>query len=458
MLCHPCLLGGPQRQARGAKLDMVASPLPRREAQKRAEMLHHPCILRVPNAKRGEPNQKGLSHPCLLGGPKEGGNPLPPLRSRRSPTTSAGSKIRNGCLTPSLSGGPKEGGNATSPLHPRGSPTPSAGTKIRNGCLTPDFVAAQKRAELLRHPCILGGPQRQARAVKSEVAISPLPSRGGQKRAEMLCNPCFLGGPQCQAREANQKWLSHSLLLGSPKEGRNATSPLRPRGSPTPSAGGGIRSGYLTPAFSGGKKRAEMLCHPCLLGGPQRQARGANSEMVVSFLTSWQPERGRKCYISPPWSGVPNAKRGEQNQKWLSHHCLLGGQKEGGNALPPMHSRRSPTPSAGSKIRDGCLSPALSGGPKVGENATSPLHSRGSPAPSAGSKIRNGCVTPDFLAAQKRAEMPRHPCMLGGPQRQARGAKSEVAISPLPSRGAKRGLKSFATPACSGVPNAKRGE
>ena len=35
-----------------------------------------------------------------------------------------------------------------------------------------------------------------------------------------------------------------------------------------------IRSGYLTLSFSAAQNRAEVLCHPCILGGPQRQARG----------------------------------------------------------------------------------------------------------------------------------------------------------------------------------------
>ena len=53
-----------------------------------------------------------------------------------------------------------------------------------------------------------------------------------------------------------------------------------------------IRSGYPTSAFSGAQKWAEVLPTPCILGDPQRQARG-------------------------------------ENQKWLPHPCLLGGPKEG---------------------------------------------------------------------------------------------------------------------------------
>ena len=60
-----------------------------------------------------------------------------------------------------------------------------------------------------------------------------------------------------------------------------------------------------------------MLRHPCILGGPQRQARGAKAEVVVSPLPSRVAKRGRKCFATPTFSGVPNHKRGEQNQKWL---------------------------------------------------------------------------------------------------------------------------------------------
>ena len=47
--------------------------------------------------------------------------------------------------------------------------------------------------------------------------------------------------------------------------------------------------------------------------------------------------------------------------------------------------------------------------------------------------------------------MLHHPCILGDPQQ--RGTKSEVAASPLPSQGPKRGRKCCITLAFSGVPN-----
>ena len=156
-----------------------------------------------------------------------------------------------------------------------------------------------------------------------------------------------------QQRETKSKWLPHPCLLGSPKQGQNATSPLHSRGFPTPSAGSNIRSSP--------KKRAGEI------------------EVVASNLAFSRAET---------LSGIPNAKRGEQNKKCLPHPCLLGG-------------------------------------PKRGRNATSPLHSRGSPTPRAGSNIR----TPH----------------------QQRGTKSEVPTSPLPSRGPKTGPKCYVTPAFSGI-------
>ena len=124
--------------------------------------------------------------------------------------------------------------------------------------------------------------------------------------------------------------------------------------------------------------------------------------MAISPLPSRGAKGGRKCFATHAFSGVPHAKRGEQNQKCLPQPFLNGRPKRG---------------------RKCYVSPAFLGG---------------KPTASAGSKIRNGCLTIDFLAAQKRAKMLRHRCVLGCPQRQARGAKSEVAISPPPSRGGKK--------------------
>ena len=297
--------------------------------------------------------------------------------------------------------------------------SPIKGNEIRSGYLTPTFSGPKGGRKCYVTPAFSRIPNkggeirsgRQQRGTKSEVAASPLPSRGPKRGRKHYVAPTFSGIPN--KGEQNQKW--------------------------SPTKGNKIRNGCLTPTFSGAQKRAEMLCHPCILGDPQQ--RGAKLEVV------------------------PN--KGEQNQKWLPHPYLLGGPKEGGNTMSPPHSRESPT--KGNKIRSGCLTPTfpgaqkraemlrhpcilgdpqqrgaklevvpnkgeqnqkwlphpyLLGGPKEGANATSTMHSRGSPT--KGSKIRSG------------------------PQQ--RGTKSEMATSPLPSRGPKGGRKCYVTPTFSGVP------
>ena len=68
-------------------------------------------------------------------------------------------------------------------------------------------------------------------------------------------------------------------------------------GVPNAKRGEKIRIGFLTPAFSGGQKRAEMLRNPCVLGGPLKK--GTKSKVATS---------GRKCYTTPAFSGVPYKK------------------------------------------------------------------------------------------------------------------------------------------------------
>ena len=155
----------------------------------------------------------------------------------------------------------------------------------------------------------------------------------------------------------------------------------------SPTKGYKMRSGCL----SGAQKRAEVLHHPCIPGDPQQ--RGINSEMAASPLPSRGPNRGRKCSVTPAFSGVPNI--GEQNQKWLPHPYLLGGPKEGGSAMSPLRSRGSPTKGDGNK-----------NGPQKGGSATSPLRSRGSPNKGTKSKV-----------AHKWAEVLCNPYILGGPRK-----------------------------------------
>ena len=411
---HPCILGGPQRQARVAKSEVVPQTkgnkirsgcltLAFSGAQKRAEMLRHPCILGGPQRQaRGASSEvvtqtekkqfhKWLPHPCLLEGPKRGRKCCITLALSRIPNK--GEQNQKWLPHPFPLGSPKEGGNATSPLHSRGSPTKV--NKIRDGGVTLAFSGTQKRAEMLRHPCIVGDPKK--RGTKSEGAASPVP-------------------------------------FGGAKKGGNATSPLHSRGSPTPTAGSKIRS------------------------GPQQ--RETKSKVAVSPLPSQEPKRGRKCHVIPTFSGIQ--KKGEQNHKWLPHSCLLGNPKEGGNATPPLHSRGSKK--RGNKTRRGCLTRSLRGRKRGRKCYVTPAFSgvpnanRGEQnqkwSPTKGNKIKSGCLTLAFSGTQKRAEMPCYPYILGDPQK--RGTKSQVVALFLRSREPKRGRKCYVTPAFSGIQ--KKGE
>ena len=175
-------------------------------------------------------------------------------------------------------------------------------------------------------------------------------------------------------------------------------------------------------------KWAEVLHHPCVLGGPQTRRRSQR----------W-PTSGRRCYITPAFSGVP--KQGDK---------VNGGPQVGGSATSPIGSWGSPNKGTKSMVahkwaevlhhpcvlrgpqtrgqsqwwptsgRNCCITPAFSGvpkngdnvkgGPPVGGSATSPLRSPGSPNTGTKSKV-----------AHKWAEVLHHPCILGGPQTRRQG-------------------------------------
>ena len=44
-------------------------------------------------------------------------------------------------------------------------------------------------------------------------------------------------------------------------------------------------------------------------------------------------KRGQNCYATPTFSGVPNAKRGEQNQKRIASPPGAGGRIRGGSQV-----------------------------------------------------------------------------------------------------------------------------
>ena len=73
-----------------------------------------------------------------------------------------------------------------------------------------------------------------------------------------------------------------------------------------------MRSGRLTPAFSGGQKRAEVLRNPCILGGPLKK--GTKSEMATAPIGVGIGNSPKSC---PPCALRANAPS-------------LAAQKEGG--------------------------------------------------------------------------------------------------------------------------------
>ena len=176
------------------------------------------------------------------------------------------------------------GGGATSPLRSRGSPNKGTKSKV-----------AHKWAEVLHHPCVLGGPQTRGQS-----------QRWPTSERKCYISPAFSGVPK-----------QGDKIKGGPKVGGTATLPLRSRGSPKT----GTKSKVA-------HKWAELLHHPSVLGGPQ--TRGQNQ---------WWPTSGRKCYITPAFSGVP--KQGDK---------VKGGPQVGGIARSPLCSRLSPNKGTKSKV------------------------------------------------------------------------------------------------------------
>ena len=180
-------------------------------------------------------------------------------------------------------------------------------------------------------------------------------------------------------------------------------------------------------------------------GGGGGSHKETKSELVASPLPCRGPKRGRICYRTPAFSGVPNQK-GTKSE--LPKPCLFGVPKEGGTATEPLCLSRMHNAKRRKNIRIGCLHTCLLGGPK-----------------SQGERIRIGCLSPALSGGQKRADLLRNPWMLGGHQRQAhafsgvpdpKGTKSQVADSHLPARGPEKGR--YVTPTFSGVANTKRME
>ena len=89
-----------------------------------------------------------------------------------------------------------------------------------------------------------------------------------------------------------------------------------------------------------------MLHHPCILGDPQH--RGTKSGVAASPLPSRGPKRGRKCYVTPAFLGVPYTKGWKQKWPTKGRKCYVTPAFAG-------------VPKQGDKVK---------GGPQVGGSAT----------------------------------------------------------------------------------------
>ena len=123
-------------------------------------------------------------------------------------------------------------------------------------------------------------------------------------------------------------------------------------------------------------------------GNTLPKQRGTKSELAASPLPSRGSTRGRKCYVTPAFSGV--------------------------------------TKQRGDKIRIGCLTVAFLGAHKRAEVLCNPCILGG--PQTKGDKIRIGCPTHAFSGAHKRAEVLHNPCILGGPQQRRQNQKSKPTL------------------------------
>ena len=176
---------------------------------------------------------------------------------------------------------------------------------------------------------------------------------------------------------------------------------------------------------------------------------GRESTLATSPLPSRGPKRGRECYITPAFSGAPNAIRRERIKSgYLS--SIFSTTRSATRAFPgvpdphpkvPQIERKSemgtsPLPSQDPKKRSKMLRnpqivryrgrqargenqkwlphPGFLEGPKEVRMATQPFAFLGVPNARRGEKIRIGYLAATLSRAQKRVEVLRSPCILRG--------------------------------------------
>ena len=87
--------------------------------------------------------------------------------------------------------------------------------------------------------------------------------------------------------------------------------------------------------------------------------------MATSPLPCWGPKRGRDCYVTPAFSGIPNTKQGEKIRSGYLTPAFPGAKTGRECSVTPTFSGVL-TAKHEEKIRSGYLTPAFPGGPKGG--------------------------------------------------------------------------------------------
>ena len=295
----------------------------------------------------------------------------------------------------------------------------------QNCYITPAFSGVPKQGDIVK-----GGRQM------GRIAISPLRLGGPQARTQSqrcptsgqncYITPAFCGGPQTRGQSqrwptSGQKCYITPAFLGVPKQGdrvkgapqvgRIATSPLRSWGSPNQ----GTKSKVP-------HKWAELLHHPCVLGGPQ--TRGQSQR--------W-PTSGQNCYITLAFSGVP--KQGDK---------VKGGPQVGGIATSPLRSWGSPHMGTKSKVPHKWAEllhhPCVLGAPNT--------RGQSQRCPTSG---QNCYITPAFLGVPKQRDKVK------GGRQMGRIAISLLRLGCPQTRGQSQrcptnGQNCYITPAFLGVP------
>ena len=178
---------------------------------------------------------------------------------------------------------------------------------------------------------------------------------------------------------------------------------------------------HVTPAFSGSPTKGTKSEVKTYAGGhhdaPPTKRGFKDCPRFLNSTGRLGPKRGRKCYVTRAFSGVPKKATklevkthagghhdAPRNKAWIVPVSSIApegwGPKEVGNATSPLHSQGFPTKETKSEVKTyaGGYHDALRNKAWIQRLSRIPQWHR-------------------KVGAQKRAEMLRHPCILGGPQK-----------------------------------------